>query len=141
MDAAPDIAGFADAQKRLRAAFGEPVEFVQAAVATYPAGTKLDRETGLPMDPLVQPTSVDEVSNVVNCNIAFRSDSRGDSATSDEFGWHDVERLRFIADPADKAKIDGAVLARCRGQQYKIVSTTPDGIGGIQRYLVEAHRL
>lgn len=137
----PDLAGFTDAQKRLREAFGEPVEFVKAAVATYPSGTKLDPETGLPMDPLIEPDTSSEDTEIVNCNIGFRSDSRGDFAKADAAGWRDVEHVRFIADISDRAKIDGAVLARARGQEYKIVSTTPDGIGGVQRYLVEAHKL
>lgn len=131
----PDIAAFTDAQQRLREAFGEPVTFVKPGVKTYPPGTALD-ESGAPMDALVQPVTNPETTAIVNCNIAFRSEL----AEADETGWHDVEHVRFIADISDRAKIDGATVARARGQEYEIVSTTPDGIGGVQRYLVEGHK-
>lgn len=132
----PDLAGFTDAQKRLREAFGERVTFVKPGVKTYPAGTKLDPETNEPMDPLIDPIDAPETRVVVNCNVAYRTQP----AEADTIGWHDVEHVRFIADIADRAKIDGAKTAEARGQTYEIVSTTPDGIGGVQRYLVEAHK-
>lgn len=136
MSAQPDLAGFTDAQKRLREAFGEVVEFLAPAVETYPAGTKLDPETDRPMDPLVEPDSSTTPIERVKCNVAFKPTR----AEADESGWRDVEHVRLIADISDRAKIDGAVRARVRGQTYRIVSMTPDGIGGVQRYLVEAHK-
>ena len=131
-----DLAGFTDAQKRLREEFGEAVRFERPGVATYPAGTKLG-EDGKPLDPLVQPIGETDFNTVVKCNVAFRSkDPAGDQA-----GWHDVEHVRLIADISDRDKIDGATHALLRGQRYEVVSTTPDGIGGVQRYLVEARKV
>lgn len=68
----PDLEGFADAQARLRAGFGEPVPFFAPTGTTYPPGTPVDPESGEPYDPTVLPTASGFASAAVNCNIVSR---------------------------------------------------------------------
>ena len=72
----PDHAGFRDAQRRLRAAFGEPVRFLAPAVDEYPPGTRLDPDTGTPYDPTIEPIR-SQPSTVVSCTVAQRTAIEG----------------------------------------------------------------
>lgn len=53
----PDIAGFAEAQHRLRQELGIDVTFGIPVAPVWPDGTPLDPETGRPYDPTVDPAS------------------------------------------------------------------------------------
>jgi len=72
----PDHAGFRDAQRRLRQAFGEPVRFLAPAVDAYPPGTRLDHEIGMPWDPTIEPIR-DQPSTEVYCDAAQRTAIEG----------------------------------------------------------------
>jgi hypothetical protein len=63
----PDIAGWADAQDRLRQKLGTVVVFLIPPTLTpedYPADTSFDPETGLPFDPTIEHTSGEEPERV-----------------------------------------------------------------------------
>jgi hypothetical protein len=60
-----DLAGFADAQSRLRNQFAEEVTFMYPEQFAWPAGTPIDPETDEPYDPTVEPITASAASAVV----------------------------------------------------------------------------
>jgi hypothetical protein len=68
-----DLAGFADAQSRLRNQFAEEVTFMYPEQFAWPAGTPIDPETDEPYDPTVEPITASAASAVVRCDVAFYS--------------------------------------------------------------------
>lgn len=54
---APDGAGFREAQDGLREQLGITVTFQIPEIATWPEGTKVNPDTGLPYDATIQPES------------------------------------------------------------------------------------
>lgn len=138
MAAEPDIAGFADAGRRLRAAFGEPVVFLRPAVETWPPGTPLDPETGNPYDPMLEPTSSAQASAVVNCTVAarpFGQSGRAVDTESGALGMVERDHLMLACDLELASAASGAVSFEVRGDSYKVTSQRPDGIGELQRFL------
>lgn len=129
-----DLAGFADAQSRLRNEFAEEVTFLYREEFAYPPGTPLDPETGEPYDPTVEPISASAASAVVGCNVAFSA--RGDEAQEGAGGLFEQTHVMLIADIAAASAIAPAIEFDVRDARYKIEAQKPDGIGALQRYLV-----
>lgn len=133
-----DLAGFADAQRRLRDQFGESVVFLQPPTFSFPAGTQIDPDSGQPFDPAVTPTASAQASAAVNCSVAFAA--QDDAEREGPAGFVDRTRVMLIADIADRDACEGAVTAVLRGENFQITSMKPDGIGGLQRWLTYARR-
>lgn len=133
-----DLAGFADAQQRLRGQFGEEVTFFYPEQFLYPAGTPIDPETGEPYDPTVVPISASAASAVVRCNFGFYSTvaQRGEQAEDVAAGKFDKTHVLLIADIAAASAIAPAVDFEARGTRFRVEAQKPDGIGALQRYLV-----
>lgn len=133
-----DLDGFAGAQRKLRANFGEPITFLGPPVTTWPPDTLLDPETGVPYDPVLEPTTTTNEQSVVCCNVAFKANRAGASAESEStaLGWLETGDMMLIADIQDRPLIDGKASFIARGEHWDIHATVADGIGGIQRYLV-----
>lgn len=130
----PDLAGFTEAQRRLRGGFGEDVTFYQRAELTYPPDTPVDPETGEPYDPTIEPTVETQPSATVNATVAFRSLSEDQEDTS-ALGQIERTHVLVVADITDRAQIDNAVEFDWHGDRYKVESQKSDGIGGEQRFL------
>jgi hypothetical protein len=133
----PDIAGFADAQERLRVGFGELVVFLRPPELTWPDGTALDPETGRPYDPMVAGSAV-QSSGAVNCTIAFKG--RDEDVKWTALGLTEAEDALLICDLAAASAASGAQSAVFRGEEYLVVAQRPDGVGGIQRFLSAVRR-
>jgi hypothetical protein len=136
--AVADLAGFRDAQRRLRNEFAEEVTFLLPEQFEYPAGTPIDPETGEPYDPTVVPTVASAASAVVRCNVAFNTRNRSDEQQiqSGALGVFEQTHVMLIADIAAASAIAPAVEFDVRDARYKIEAQKPDGIGELQRYLV-----
>lgn len=137
-----DIAGFADAQQRLRQQFGESCVFLQAPVFTYAGATPIDPDTGAPYDPVIQPTSSAQASAAVNCNVAFVAMGRTseDADREGAAGFADRTRVMLISDISDRALCEGAVTVLLRQHAYQVTSQKADGVGALQRWLTYARR-
>jgi hypothetical protein len=135
---AADLAGFADAQRRLRNEFAEEVTFFYPEQSEWPAGTPLDPETGEPYDPTVVPITASAASAAVRCNVGFYSTvaQRGEQADNSPAGTLDKTHVLLIADITAASAIAPAVEFDVRDTLFRIEAQKPDGIGALQRYLV-----
>lgn len=134
----PDLQGFRDAQARLNAALGTVVEFLAPIATQWPPGTKLDPETGRPLDPTIKPTGGGGFSEV-EVRVTVAEPQVQDSSSDVETGPSGVRRDEtpvFIVLESDFDLIDGATRVRWLGETYAITEVNPDGIGSVMRYLV-----
>jgi hypothetical protein len=135
---APDLAGFTDAQQRLRERFGEPVVFLSDVQLQFAAGTQFDAETGMPYDPVLEPTASAQASATVRCDVAFRA--IGNEVDFSALGAVEQTHVMLIADIADRAACEPCDEFVCRGERFQVTAQKPDGIGGLQRWLVFGRR-
>lgn len=68
----PNLAGFREAQERLIRQMDESIVLLTPVEGTWPADTRLDTETGLPLDPWVRATGSGFASASVDASVAFR---------------------------------------------------------------------
>lgn len=136
----PDIAGFQEAQRRLRDEFGVDITFHVPEVPVYPPDTQLDPETGKPFDPTIRPTSGDGFTDVVkHCHVIFRpihvnlEDPLGDDHLAGGFRRQTSAVLDI--DVADFPDVDDASEVTFNGTRYKITDFENDGIVGVDRVL------
>lgn len=135
----PDLAGFADAQHRLREGFGEPVIFLHPAVETWPPGTQLDPETDRPYDPMIDPVTSARASAAVTCDVATRPFT-GDDVEFAALGEYEREHQMLACDASYASAASGATDYQVRGGLYSVTSQRYDGIGGVQRFLTFGRR-
>jgi hypothetical protein len=136
---APDLAGFADAQHRLRTAFGEPIVFIWPAAETWPPGTQLDDETGKPYDPTIQPLSTTPHNRLAVGDVARRPFNTEDVEFAAP-GMVEREHVMVSMDLPYASAASGADSFTVGGSEYKLTSTRPDGIGELQRILAFGRR-
>lgn len=140
MSVTPNLAGFRDAQRRLRDAFGQDVTFRWPPTETWPEGTALDPESGRPHDPVVKPVTSAPRSEVVKADVAS-SPGRKDNSDTTAFGELEVGDILLILNLEDGAVVAGATSFELpSGERYAIRATRDDGIGGIDRHLVFGER-
>lgn len=138
-----DVAGFADAQRRFRAQFGESCVFLQPPTFTFPPGTQIDPDTGRPYDPVIVPTASAQASATVNCSVSFVAQGRTseDAEREGPAGFVDRTRAMLIANLEDRALCENAVSVTLRGDwEMQITSQKADGVGELQRWLVYCRR-
>lgn len=135
----PDIAGFQEAQQRLRDLMGVEVTFKIPVDPTWPAGTPLDPQTGRPYDPTVEPESgggFDEVVKTVG--LVFRpikvnvEDPVGDEVQG---GIRHGESMALSVSVPDYADIQDAAQVDLEGTEYRVMSIMVDP-GLDDRYIV-----
>lgn len=139
----PDLAGFVDAQQRLRDAFGEQITFLAEPSVTFPPGTPTDPETGKPYDPVIAATGSAQASAAVKCDVVFRAVNRAGVTGGETFeaiGITDATHIMLIADISARTTIESCVDFDCRGERFKITAQKPDGVGGVQRWLIYGRR-
>jgi hypothetical protein len=135
----PDIAGFADAQDRLREAFGQDITFLVPQAKTWPAGTALDPETGEPYDPTTVPTSGADPTEVVKkVNVIYKALIAGDedNVVRERLGVMQTESCALIASLADEPDIEDASEFVVNERRYRITDAVTDGLTGPQRYII-----
>jgi hypothetical protein len=138
----PDIAGWRDAQSRLRDALGTSVVFLKPVAldeSSYPAGTSFDPETGLPFDPVVEPTVDTDPERIeVTASVVHRpidTDVR-DAATNQPIGLVASSNLALLLDVADKETVEGSTEVEIWGQRHRITEWRPDGLTDLDRWIV-----
>jgi hypothetical protein len=135
----PDLAGFAEAQQRLRDRFGRVVTFYRPSDALYSPDVPLDEQTGQPFDPTIRPASggalasASATANVVYAPLAGTS---RDKTVSDQLGRHSKLNKNLILGIEDQSVASGAVRFEVDGEHWKIVDVKLDGVGAIQRVVV-----
>lgn len=139
--ASPNIAGFNEAMGRLHAFFDTAVVFhipAEQGSITYPDDTAFDDETGLPMDPLVEPTSGGGESDVVvDAGVVHRPGTTADESSVAAAGLMESVTMVLLLLPDAKAQVEGATHVTVYEERQKITEWRPDGaFGGLDRWLV-----
>lgn len=135
----PNLAGFVDAQQRLRSQFGEPVWFIKPSSVTFAPNTNIDPSTGQPFDPAIKPIASAAASASAQCNVFFRAISRGGMGHEFAQSAADIRNwslVMLITDISNRSICQGAVQVLLRGDTWKVMSEKPDGLGDTQRWLV-----
>lgn len=134
----PNLAGFRAAREAKRQAFSEPVVLLGPVVATYPAGTPMDPEQGVPYDPTIAPTSSAQASALIDAEWVWRSSQ--DPSDDVPIGTLEKSHPMLIAGSAASAIASGMKHFVGRGERYQIEGIHFDGITGIDRVLIYGAR-
>lgn len=135
----PDLAGFADAQRRLRSRFGRVVTFYKPTDALYDPSVPLDEHTGQPFDPTIRPASggaLASASAVASVVYQPLQGTSRDRTVSDQLGRHSKLNKDLILDISERAVASGAVRFEIDEEAWAIVDVKLDGIGELQRVVV-----
>lgn len=139
MPPTPDLAGFRDAQDRLRQALGQDIVFQIPVAKTWGPDVSLDPETGEPYDPTAVPVSGGGVTTVtVRATVIFRPIKRGDEdqVTGVAGGVMNDQNVALLVAATDFTEIEPATGFVLNGKDYSITDIMPDGLGEIDRYVV-----
>lgn len=134
----PDMAGYREAMARKRQKLGQDVTFLVRGTTTWPSGTRMDPETGRPVDPYVEPTSTDDAEVVVRVTVVTRPliGDPNDQSVSTPMGPFASDLIAFLVGADDFEPIREAYEARCFDVAYKITDKRPDGIGELDHWIV-----
>jgi hypothetical protein len=135
----PDIAGFKDAQKRLRNYLGQEIDFQIPVPKTWGPDVALDPETGEPYDPTAVLTSGGGDTIVtVKATVIFRPIKRGDEdlVAGVAAGVMNEENVALYIDVSDFASVEAATGFSWNGKDYRITDMLPDGLTSIDHYIV-----
>lgn len=134
----PDLAGFADAQRRKRQLLGEEITFFGEVLLEFPVDTPTDPETGRPFDPFAEPTSSAQATSSAKASVAFRpAVAGGQEATP--VGLLDSTHVLLVLDSQSSAAASGKVEFSWRDERYKITAQKPD-VGWMDRWIVWGRR-
>lgn len=122
----PSLAGFRDAQDRLRALTGELVTFLGPVQVTFPPGTRLDPQSGRPYDPTITPSSSARASAAVKAGVVS---SLGDGQAQ-PLGWT-PEADVMLHMPSAAASAASAAEFMLRGKLWKVTGRHFEGIGDL----------
>lgn len=142
-----DLDGFRDAMARMRGFMGRDVTFLKQIEGTYPVGTQVDPETGLPFDPTIEPVGATEQELAVPANVYTAvAGNRGafkDDQQMSAIGWLEAGNVIFDVSVSDfdSLGLDDATAVEDLGSRYKISDTDPWFVGGVEyRVLVFAKK-
>lgn len=141
MSVSPNIAGFKEAQERLRDKLGFDVTFYTPLPLTYPPGTPTDPETGVPYNPTIRPTASGFASASVRCSVVNRVFGLSRTGVEDQtestaLGIMSNTSLGLIMSEEDWPDVDEATEFEHLGIRYEIRDDTPDSLGGATRHVV-----
>lgn len=136
MSPEPDLAGFVEAQRRLRRKLGRRVTFFTPLATSYAPGVDLDPETQQPFDPTIQPVASGYASATVDASVVKRPFSIRDRPSVDARGIEPGSNEGLIIDIGELQAVGDASHYEVDGERWKVVKVTPDGIGGEQRIVV-----
>lgn len=118
----PSLQEFREAQDRLIEEMGESVVLLTPIPTTYPPGTKLDPESGKPMDTWVQPVSSGFSSAMCSASVSSRPLTGSDTAPTTEgpLGVVRSDHATLIVRLVDRPKATGATEALYQGIRYRV---------------------
>lgn len=139
-----NLAGFRDAQARLREQFGQTIPFFIPLEATWPAGTPLDPETGQPYDPTITPESGGDFAqlDIEKVSVVYRPmglSRRGveDDVRSTAIGRMEEGMAALIIGPETwDDEIENATEAIVNLERYTIRQTDLDLDFGTGRHII-----
>lgn len=135
MTVAPNLAGFAAAQRRLRDELGVDADFTIPVAATWDPAEAIDPDTGRPYDPFATPTSGGGVSvERVRCSFASRPIAAGDPQQS-PIGDADPGQPALIIDAADYARVRNATRVTVGATVYDVQLFRQDLVARYERWL------
>lgn len=134
MPVVPNLAAMRAAFDEKREAFGEPITFLWKADTTYPPGTPLNSR-GEPLDPTIDPVTVDQRDETVTATVATRTGMIGQEETT-AVGRFETGTLMLNLHLDDEATVEGADHFLRDGERYEIIDTRLDGIERPNRFLV-----
>lgn len=135
-----DTAGFADAQRRLRAALGVDVVFQVPVPPTWDPAEPLDPETGRPFDPFATPaTGGGTVDFTKRCSFVNRP-LRGQGTGKGDFpatpiGRVDAFAAALIVDVEDYEDVKDAERCVVLDNTWVIDGFEMDSLAGVKRWL------
>lgn len=137
---APDITGFIEAQDNLRVATGGTVTFKVPQVPTWPEGTKINPDTGLPYDATILPATADFTTVVKTCGIIKKQASplrpQPDTVSS-PIGLESGMDIILDMAESDYADVEEAFEFAVETLDYKLVEAKPFSLGGTRyRWLI-----
>lgn len=136
-----DLAGFIAAQDELRSSAGTPAQFGVPTVPQWPAGTKINPDTGEPYDATVVATNPPYDMVEVTVLIIEKQGSplrpQADQSWSPSGLREGMDIILDVATADYEATVAEASMFTVLGQDYSIEEAKPFGIGGqVYRYLV-----
>lgn len=120
----PELAGFVDAQQRLRDHLGAEIIFYDEPVVTFPPGTPIDPETGVPFDPTVAGSAAAQASAAAQCSVAWGV--QGKQILQSAAGVDDVTQVVLITASANAAPLASASEFDWNSERYAITAQKPD---------------
>lgn len=131
----PDLAGFADAQRRLRQQLGVDAVFEIPGAATWDPAEPIDPDTGRPYDPFATPSSGGApTTRTVRCTFASRPIAGGDPQQS-PLGAVDVGQAALIMEAADYQLVQDATRVTVGVEVYDVQVFRQDIVAGYERWL------
>jgi hypothetical protein len=140
MPAVPDIAGFRDAQRRLREALGRDAVFHVPLAVTWGADVSLDPQTGRPYDPTIVPESGGGSTDVTKrVGLVMRPITQRDDQVAEEspIGPRRDTLIAMAVEVEDFPDVQDATNVTLAGVGYTITETLRDP-GLDDRYIVYA---
>lgn len=129
----PNLAGFADAQSRLRDAIGIDAVFVHDGAKTYDPSVQLNPQTGEPYDPFATPTSsTAETRETIRCSVvtkALAGRTEHGQVTDTAIGWMSDAGMALIMDIADADRAEGADTVEAEGEEWELRQLRRDELG------------
>jgi hypothetical protein len=140
MSVTPDITGFQTEARNLRENFGSPVTFHVPQAPTWPAGTRINPDTGKPYSPMVEQTNAEFADVVKTALVILKQGSplrpQADSHW-DEVGLMSGMDIILDVDSDDYADIEDATEFTIFELRYTVEEFKPFGLAGqLYRYLV-----
>lgn len=136
----PDIPGYQDAMRRLSELFGVEVTFSVPPISgdiVWDDDTSFDPETGLPLDPTIEPISGGDPSEItVTALISHHPGRATDETLTGPLGMVESADLMLILLPEAHAEVQGSTQATVFGERRRITEWRPDGLQGVDRWLV-----
>lgn len=129
----PDLAGFADAQERLRQQYGVDATFIFPGDMTYAPDVQLNPRTGKPYDPFATPDTVTaEREEVVRCSVvtkALGGRAEAGRVTETPIGSMSDAGMALMFNLDDYARVDDAPLCEVYGETWKVTQLRRDELG------------
>jgi hypothetical protein len=140
MAVTPSLAGFAAAQRRLRALFGVDATFLIPNSSTWDASEPIDPETGRPYDPFATPASGGGFAQVVK-RVSFVSRPLGSTRSAKgelsetPIGHVDESAAALIVDRDDYDAVKSATRVVVNDHEWIIQQFRHDELAGDKRWL------
>lgn len=117
----PDLTAFREAQAALRSEMGTDVDFLVPVPPDWPAGTRLDPETGQPYDPTIDPLPGTGGTTPVTKRVGLIYRTVTDDPTEDDrSGVRRAKSIALAIEVADYPDIEDATTVAVGDINYRV---------------------